>query len=66
MNDEMSEYIESSGLSLMQFLSYNLTRQQAIEWLAEYMQKWDKSAIIELLAEEVWAKATLEELEGIQ
>ena len=66
MNDEMSEYIESSGLSLIQYLNHNLTRQQAIEWLTEYMHKWDKSAIIELLAEEVWAKGTLEELEGIQ
>ena len=66
MNDEMSEYLEANGLSLIQYLNHNLTRQQAIEWLAEYMQKWDKSAIIELLAEEVWAKATLEDLEGIQ
>ena len=66
MNDEMSEYIESSGLSLIEFLSHNLTRQQAIGWLAEYMQKWDKSFIIELLAEEVYEKGTLEELEGIQ
>ena len=66
MNDEMSEYIESSGLSLIQYLNHNLTRQQAIEWLTEYMQKWDKSAIIELLAEEVWAKATLEELEWLK
>jgi len=66
MNDEMSEYIESSGLSLIEFLSHNLTRQQAIEWLAEYMQKWDKSFIIELLAEEVYEKGTLEDLEGIQ
>ncbi len=66
MNDEMHEYLEANGLSLIQYLNHNLTRQQAIEWLTEYMQKWDKSAIIELLAEEVWAKATLEELEGIQ
>ena len=66
MNDEISDYIESSGLSLMQFLSFYLTRQQAIEWLVEYMQKWDKSFIIELLAEEVYEKGTLEDLEGIQ
>ena len=66
MNDEMSEYLEANGLSLIQYLNHNLTRQHAIEWLTEYMQKWDKSLIIELLAEEVYEKGTLEELEGIK
>tara|TARA_R100000951_G_scaffold9424_2_gene8354 strand:+ start:115 stop:315 length:201 start_codon:yes stop_codon:yes gene_type:complete len=66
VNDEMSEYLEANGLSLIQYLNHNLTRQQAIEWLAEYMQKWDKSFIIELLAEEVYEKGTLEDLEGMK
>jgi len=66
VNDEMSEYLEANGLSLIQYLNHKLTRQQAIEWLTEYMQKWDKSLIIELLAEEVYEKGTLEELEGIK
>ena len=66
MNDEMSEYVESTGKSLNELLYTNLTRKQAIEWLTEYMQKWEMSYIIELLAEEVYEKGTLEELEGIQ
>ena len=66
MNDEMHEYLEANGMSLIQYLNYNLTRQQAIEWLAEYMQKWDSLFIIELLAEEVDEKGTLEDLEGIK
>ena len=66
MNDEMNEYLEANGLSLIQYLSHNLTRQQAIEWLTEYMKTWDSLFIIELLAEEVYEKGTLEELEGIK
>ncbi len=66
MNDEMNEYLEANGLSLIQYLSHNLTRQQAIEWLAEYIQQWERYAVMELLAEEVYEKGTLEELEGIQ
>ena len=66
MNDEMHEYLEANDMSLIQYLNYNLTRQQAIEWLTEYMQKWDSLFIIELLAEEVYEKGTLEDLEGIK
>lgn len=66
MNDEMNEYLEANGLSLMQYLSHNLTRHQAIEWLVEYMQQWERYAVMELLAEEVYAKGTLEQLEGMK
>jgi len=66
MNDEIHEYIESTGKSLMELLSHNLTRKQAITWLNEYMQKWEMSLIIELLAEEVYEHGELEQVEGMK
>jgi len=66
VNDEMHEYIEATGKTLNELLYSNLTRKQAIEWLTEYMQKWEMSYIIELLGEEVYEKGTLEQLKGIQ
>jgi|TARA_R110000823_G_scaffold43806_3_gene113633 hypothetical protein len=65
MNDEMSEYVESTGKSLNELLYTNLTRKQAIEWLTEYMQEWEMSYIIELLGEEVW-HGELEQVEGMK
>jgi len=66
VNDEMSEYIESTGKTLNELLQSNLKKHQAIAWLTEYIRKWDKRFIIELLAEEVYEKGTLEQLEGMQ
>jgi len=66
MNDEMHEYIESTGKSLNELLHSNLTRKQAITWLNEYIQKWDKSFIIELLGEEVYEHGELEQVEGMK
>ena len=66
MNDEMSEYVESTGKSLQELLSHNLTRKQAIEWLAEYIWKWDMSLITELLAEEVYEHGELQQVEGMK
>lgn len=66
MNDEMHEYIESTGKSLNELLQSNLKKNQAIAWLTEYIWKWDKSFIIDLLAEEVYEKGTLEQLEGMK
>ncbi len=66
MNDEMSEYVESTGKSLNELLYTNLTRKQAIEWLTEYMQKWEMSYIIELLGEEVYEYGELEQVEGMK
>jgi len=65
MNDEMSEYVESTGKSLQELLSHNLTRKQAIEWLTEYIWKWDMSLITELLGEEVYEHGELEQVEGM-
>ena len=66
MNDEMSEYVESTGKSLNELLYSNLTRKQAITWLNEYIQKWEMSHIIELLAEEVYEHGDLGEVQGMK
>ena len=66
MNDEMHEYIESTGKSLNELLQSNLKKHQAFAWLKEYIWKWDKRFIIDLLAEEVYEKGTLEQLEGMK
>jgi hypothetical protein len=66
VNDEMHEYIEATGKTLNELLYSNLTRKQAIEWLTEYMQKWEMSYIIELLGEEVYEHGELEQVEGMK
>ncbi len=66
MNDEIHDYIESTGKSLNELLYTNLTRKQAITWLNEYIQKWEMSYIIELLAEEVYEHGDLGEVEGMK
>jgi len=66
VNDEIHDYAESKGKSIHELLSHNLTRKQAIVWLTEYMMKWDKSCIIDLLAEEVYEHGELEQVEGME
>ena len=66
VNDEMHEYIEATGKTLNELLQSNLKKHQAFAWLKEYIWKWDKRFIIDLLAEQVYEKGTLEQLEGMK
>ena len=66
MNDEMHEYIEATGKTLNELLQSNLKKHQAIAWLNEYIWKWDKRFIIDLLAEQVYEHGELEQVEGMK
>jgi hypothetical protein len=62
----MHEYIEATGKTLNELLQSNLKKHQAIAWLNEYIWKWDKRFIIDLLAEQVYEHGELEQVEGMK
>ena len=66
MNDEMTEYVESTGKSLHQLLDDNLTLRDAYCILVHYMELWPKSHLIDLLSEEIYEMGSIEDLEGME
>ena len=66
MNDEMTEYVESTGKSLHQLLDDNLTLRDAYVILMHYMKAWPKSHLIDLLSEEIYEMGSIEDLEGME